>query len=380
MRVPFNKPVHFPRAEEFVVQSLRSGGVAGNRAFGKRCMELLQEDAGALAPFLAPSCTAALEMGALLADLQPGDEVILPSYTFSSTANSVLLRGAKPVFCELDPSTLNLDPGRVPELITDRTRMILPIDYAGIPCDMDPLLALAAEHGLIVMQDAAQSYGSTYKGKIVGSYAPLVAFSFHETKNLSCGEGGALCVNDEELVERAHLLQEKGTDRRRVLLGLQNKYSWVDLGSSFLLADTLAAVLQVQLEESKGIVRRRGAVTAAYEALYRPYHDRSELRIADVPEHVTVNNHAFWVVFNTENERAHFLTEMREHSVSPYIGYLPLHSSAMGRRHGYKPEDLPLTEAVGKTVVRLPLYTTLPDDIDYTIEAMSTVLRGMFGG
>ncbi len=379
MRIPFNRAVHFPRAEELVIQALRSGGMSGNREFGRRCIAHLQEHAGALEPFLVPSCTAALEMGALLARLEPGDEVILPSYTFSSTANAVLLRGAKPVFCEVEPSTLNIDTTRVAELITPRTRMILPIDYAGIPCDMDPMLALAEQHGLAVMQDAAQSYGSTYKGRAVGSYAPLVAFSFHETKNNSCGEGGALCVNDPALTERSHLLQEKGTDRRRVLLGLQNKYSWVDVGSSFLLADMLAAVLIVQLEENAEIMRRRGLVTEAYERLYRPYHERGALRIADVPDYAVRNNHAFWVVFTEEEHRARYLHAMRERSVSPYIGYLPLHSSSMGERYGYRPEDLPLTESIGSRVVRLPLYAELDGDLDYLSEAMSAVLREMFG-
>ena len=213
-----------------------------------------------------------MEMGALLSDLKPGDQVILPSYTFSSTANAVVLRGVFPVFCDVDPETMNIDIRLIEPLITERTRMILPIDYAGIPCEIHDILQIAHKHELMVMQDAAQSFHAFHKGgEPCGSVAPLAAFSFHESKNITCGEGGALIVNDPSLVERAHFLQEKGTDRRLVLDGLQNKYSWVDLGSSFLLSDILAAMLLAQIEQTEEIVAKRSRITGSYRKLFRPY-------------------------------------------------------------------------------------------------------------
>src|SRR5215207_3416973 len=237
MRIPFNQPYLTGQDEKYLLESVRSRRLCGNLTFAGRVHDFLREAYKFEHVFLTPSCTAAMEMGALLADLQPGDEVILPSYTFSSTANAVVLRGARPVFCDVSPDTMNIDPFLIPGLITERTRMIAPIDYAGIPCDIDAVLKIAEQHGLTVMQDAAQSLHSFHPGnRPAGSVPPMAAFSFHETKNISCGEGGALIVNDRALVERANFLQEKGTDRSLVLKGVRNKYSWVDLGSSFLLA------------------------------------------------------------------------------------------------------------------------------------------------
>jgi len=340
----------------------------------------MKEKYGYHAVFLTPSCTAAMEMGAILADLTPGDEVILPSYTFSSTANAVVLRGAKPVFCEIDPDTMNINVNRIESLITQHTKLIAPIDYMGIPCEMDPILDIARKHNLMIMEDAAQSFYSFYKGKSCGSLPPLAAFSFHESKNFSCGEGGALIVNQPDLVERATYLQEKGTDRSLVLRGERSKYGWVDLGSSFLLADLLAAVLLAQLENVETTVSKRSKITQAYRTLFTIYEERGFVKLPKPPPHVTLNHHAFFVIFDTADNQQKFLTMCRDKNIHPYRGYLPLHSSKMGHKFGYRPEDLPLTEDISSRIVRLPFYTDLADEgLDYCLEGMSAVLRQIYG-
>ena len=380
MRVPFNIPYHFKAEEENVIECLRSGALCGNREFGERAAAQLQEKYDIKKVFLTPSCTAAMEMGAILADLQPGDEVILPSYTFSSTANAVVLQGATPVFCDADPATMNIDVDLIEGLITPKTKMILPIDYAGIPCDIERIQAIASKHGLIVMQDAAQSVHSFVRGRATGRLAPLVAFSFHESKNISCGEGGALCVNDESLIERAHFVQEKGTDRSLVLCGLRDKYTWVGKGSSFLLADILAAVLLVQINNVEFIVERRSTVTEAYRKLFQSYELAGCLQTPKVPDHLIINHHAFFVILDTGEHRTQFIEKLRKKDIHAYIGYLPLHSSPQGRTYGYKPEDVPETESIAKRIVRLPFYAALAEEgLPYCVEGMKDVLHSIYG-
>jgi len=363
-----------------MLDALRSRAHCGNRAYGEKCVELLKEKYGFHSIFLTPSCTAAMEMGAILANLAPGDEVILPSYTFSSTANAIVLRGTRPVFCDVAPDTMNLDVGLIEALITERTRMIAPIDYAGIPCEMDAILNVARKHGLMVMQDAAQSLHSFYRGRACGSMAPLAAMSFHESKNVSCGEGGALIVNQPDLVERATFLQEKGTDRSLVLRGRKNKYSWVDVGSSFLLSDVLAAMLLAQLEQVEAIVAKRSRITQAYLELFSPYEKSACVRLPKPPAHVSTNHHAFFVIFDTAENQRRFLALTRDREIYPYIGYVPLHSSPMGRRFGYRPEDVPRTEDLAQRIVRLPLYADLADQgLDDCLEGIGVVMRQIYG-
>ncbi|MCD4670585.1 MAG: dTDP-4-amino-4,6-dideoxygalactose transaminase, partial [Actinomycetia bacterium] len=343
-KVPFNIPYLTGEEEENILISLRSRKHCGNHKFGNLCIELMKERYKFGEVFLTPSCTAALEMGAILVGLNPGDEVILPSFTFSSTANAVVLRGAKPIFCEIDPQTLNIDAAKIEELITDKTKMILPIDYAGIPCEIDTIMKIAKEYNLVVMHDTAQSYSSLYKGKATGAWTDLAAFSFHETKNFACGEGGALVVNRPEWVERCHFLQEKGTDRSLVLRGIKNKYHWVDYGSSFLLSDLLAAQLYAQLKNEKLITNERSKVTKAYFELYEPYLKKECLKIPTIEPYMNINHHAFWVQFDSESNKDRFLQTLQELNVYAYIGYMPLHSTPMGKKYGYKSEDLPITE------------------------------------
>ncbi len=379
MRVPFNRTTLTGRELAYVTDALTSRQHCGNQQYGKRCVALLEQAYGFKRAFLTPSCTSAMEMGALLADLEPGDEVILPSWTFSSTGNAVVLTGARPVFCEIDPRTMNIDPGRIEALITPRTRMLLPIDYMGIPCDIDAVMDIAARHDLLVMLDAAQSFHSKRHGKWAGTVSHFAAFSFHETKNVSAGEGGALVLNDDSFARRAEFLQEKGTDRSLVLKGVKNKYSWVDKGSSYLLGDLLAAQLLAQLEGVDEIVAKRSKVTARYAALYAPWVAKGCLQVPVIPEGVELNHHAFFVIFDTEPHQVAFLSKLKERGVGAYIGYLPLHSSLMGQRYGYRADDLPLTEDVSRRIVRLPFYADLVDDLDFCAEAMRSVLTELYG-
>jgi len=364
-----------------MLKALHSRAHCGNHEFGERCIALMKERYGFHEVFLTPSCTAAMEMGALLGDLIPGDEVILPSYTFSSTANAAVLRGAKPVFCEVDPDTMNIAVSDIAPLVTERTRMIAPIDYAGIPCEIDAIMEIAKKYGLVVMQDAAQSFHSFHKaGKPCGSVPQLAAFSFHETKNITCGEGGALVVNDPKLVHRAQVLQEKGTDRSLVLKGVKSKYGWTDLGSSFLLSDILAAMLLAQLEHVEEIVIKRGQIASNFQTLFKPYEEKGCLRTPKPPEGVTLNHHAFFVIFDNEEHQHSFLSLLREKSIHAYIGYTPLHSSAQGRKYGYRPEDLPLTNDIAQRIVRLPFYADLADNgLGYCIDGMHEVLKTLYG-
>ena len=380
MKIPFNIPYLTGREEAYMVEALRSRRHCGNHRFGLRCIEFMKEKYGFHEVFLTPSATSALEMGALLADLKPGDEVVLPSYTFSSTGNAVVLTGARPVFCEVDPRTMNVDLRHMESLITEKTRMLLPIDYAGIPCDRPAIHALAKKHGLPVMVDGAQSFHSFLAGVPCGAGTDLTAFSFHETKNLSCGEGGALVVNRPEWVQRARFLQEKGTDRSLVLSGVRSKYWWVDKGSSFLLADMLAAMLWAQLEAVEVITGKRQTVAAAYLELYGAYERKGAVRVPHPPAGADCNGHAVFVIFDTAPNRDRYLALLRERDVHPYIGYLPLHSSPMGRRYGYAPEDLPLTEDLASRIVRLPLYADLADTgLDYCLDSMQAVMTTMYG-
>ena len=380
MNIPFNVPYLTGKEEAYMTEALRSRRHCGNHAFGKRCIDFMKARYGFHEVFLTPSATAALEMGCLLADLQPGDEVILPSYTFSSTGNAVVLTGARPVFCEVDPRTMNVDVRHMESLITEKTKMLLPIDYAGIPCDRGGVNALAGKHGLKVMIDAAQSFHSFLNGEPCGAGTDMAVFSFHETKNLSCGEGGALVVNRPEWVQRAHFLQEKGTDRSLVLAGVRSKYWWVDKGSSFLLSDILAAMLLAQLEAVEDITNRRRKVAAAFMELYDAYEAIGAVRVPHPPAGSECNGHAVFVIFDTAGTRDRFLAMLREKSVHSYIGYLPLHSSPMGRRYGYRPEDLPLTEDLASRIVRLPLYADLADTgLDYAVESMQEVLTSLYG-
>lgn len=383
--VPFNKPYLLNEAEMYVLDALRSGQHCGNYQWNQRCIALLKEKFGFGEVFLVPSGTAALEMGVMLAGVGSGDEVILPSYTFSSTATSVLLNGATPVFCEIESATMNIDPNRLEELITPKTKMIIPIDYSGIPCDIESITQIAERYGIIVMVDAAQSMNSRDRsGRWVGSVSPLAAFSFHETKNFGCGEGGALVVNRKDWVQRAHFLQEKGTDRRLVLDGVRSKYGWVDKGSSYLLSDILAAILYAQLSKIDEITQYRSRITAAYRELLTPYEEAGNLSLPHIPAGIEINHHAFFILLDSSENRQIFLSSLKsKFGVNAYIGYVPLHSFTKGLELGYKPEDLPLTEDLASRVVRLPVYADLgkfDEELKYVTDSVRFVLDDIYNG
>lgn len=380
MKIPFNKTYLTGDEEKYVHEALLSGHVCGNNEFCKKILAMMSEKYGYDSAFLVPSGTAALEMGVVLADLQPGDEVIVPSYTFSSTVNAIVLFGGFPVFCDVDPKTMNIDYTKIEALITPKTKMIMPIDYAGVPCDIDEIMEIANRHHLIVFQDCAQSYGSYYKGVPSGKKAHIAAFSFHETKNYSAGEGGLLINNIPEWHERATFLQEKGTDRSLVINGQKNKYSWVDKGSSYLLSDLLAAVLYAQLQHEEEIKAKRAKLTEAYLELFKPYAEKGIISVFQPKEYVQLNHHAFWAIFPTPEEKLTFMNKLKEKEIYVYIGYMPLHSAPYGQKLGYKSEDVPLTEDLGNRIARLPFYTSLADEgLDYTIENMKAVLTEMYG-
>lgn len=380
MKIPFNIPYLTGKEKTFMQQALASRFHCGNGKFSKRCIQLMKKNYGFSEVFLTPSATLGLEMGTMLAGIGPGDEVILPSYTFSSTANAVIRQGGRPVFCEIETKTMNIDVKQLPRLITKRTKMIIPIDYAGIPCEIDEILSIARKHAIPVMVDAAQSFHSFYKDKPAALLPDLAVFSFHESKNLACGEGGALVVNKKSWVDRANLLQEKGTNRKLVLDGVKSKYHWVDVGSSFLLSDILSAMLLAQLQAVKKIVKKRAKITNEYIKLFAPYKDGGFLQIPHPPPYVTVNHHAFFVIFDTPKHRQQFLSYLRDKTVYAYIGYVPLHSSPMGRKFGYKPGDLFLTEDIASRIVRLPFYTDLVErGLGYCISAMRSALVSLYG-
>lgn len=380
MRIPFNKPYLTGNEESYIHEALISDRHCGNNNFCNKVIDLMKKNHGFTSVFLTPSGTAALEMGAVLANIEPGDEVILPSYTFSSTVNSVILFGAIPIFCEVDPKTMNIDSSRIEKLITSKTKMIIPIDYAGVSCDIKEIMTIANKYNIIVMQDCAQSYGSYYNGKACGTEAHLSTFSFHETKNFNAGEGGALIVNIEGWIERAHFLQEKGTDRTLVLKGVKNKYSWVDKGSSYLLSDINAAMLLAQLEKESEIKTLRSKITNAYLDLFLKYQQKNVLYYFHLEDFITINHHAFWVIFDTEENQERFLNLLRNYEVFAYIGYVPLHSSPMGLKYGYTAESLPITESLSKKIVRLPFYADLAEaKLVYCIDSMKKVLTNIYG-
>ncbi|WP_037320976.1 dTDP-4-amino-4,6-dideoxygalactose transaminase [Salegentibacter sp. Hel_I_6] len=379
MEIPFNLPYLTGKETTYMAEALASGKHAGNYSFNSRVKDLMERKYNLKGVFLTPSCTAALEMGALLANIQPGDEVIMPSFTFSSTANAVVIFGAKPIFCEVRASDMNIDPGKIEGLITPKTKMIIPIDYAGVPCDIDEIMQIAEKYNLTVMQDCAQSYGSLYKKEISGKKAHLACYSFHDTKNYSCGEGGAIAVNKAEYRERASFIMEKGTDRNRVVKGLQNKYSWIEKGSSYLLSDILAGMLLAQLEGEDEIKAKRKSIYNYYFHHLKDFVDRGCVKIQETDTFKISNYHCFWLIFNSNKQREFFIQEMENKGIAAYTSYIPLHSSKMGLKFGYNKEDLPVTEDLASRLVRLPLYPDLTlKEVEFVIQSIKEIFKKKF--
>ncbi|HEX7029819.1 MAG TPA: dTDP-4-amino-4,6-dideoxygalactose transaminase [Gammaproteobacteria bacterium] len=374
-RILFNTPFTVGDEIERIREAIDSGHLAGNGKFTRICQDWLKRETGCASALLTHSCTAALEMAALLAEVGPGDEVILPSYTFVSTANAFVLRGATPVFVDIREDTLNIDENLIEAAITERTRAICVVHYAGVACEMDPIMAIAKRHGLPVIEDAAQGIGSAYKGRPLGTFGTTAAFSFHETKNVVSGEGGALAVNDRSLAERAEILWEKGTNRSKFFRGQVDKYTWVDIGSSFLPSELVAAFLSVQLEHMAEINLRRMELWQRYRDGLQPLFDSGRLRAPVIPAHCTHNAHMFYILARTSEEQAGLLDHLKANGISAVFHYIPLHSSPAGRRFGRAGSTMEKTDDLSARLVRLPLHVSLEKEaVDQVISSVAEFL------
>jgi len=361
-RIPFNKPALTGNETAYITQAVASGQISGDGSFTHRCHSLLEAELGVRKALLTTSCTHALEMAALLLDLQPGDEVILPSFTFVSTANAFALRGARPVFADIRPDTLNINESRLERLITPRTRVICVVHYAGVGCEMDQILEIAARHGLPVVEDNAHGLFGAYRGRPLGSLGRLATQSFHETKNITCGEGGALLINDPDLIERAEIIREKGTDRSRFFRGQVDKYTWVDIGSSYLPSEVLAAFLYAQLEARHTIQARRRQIWETYHVELGGWAARNDVRQPYVPEHCQQPYHMYYLLLPNLESRTRLIEALKAHGMLAVFHYLPLHLSRMGRAYGGQPGDCPVTEDLSDRLLRLPFYYSLSPD------------------
>ncbi|TVY01118.1 dTDP-4-amino-4,6-dideoxygalactose transaminase [Cohnella terricola] len=357
--IPFNIAAITGRELSYIQEVIARGRLCGDGPFAKRCSEWLEMNCRSFKALLTPSCTHALEMTALLADIRPGDEVIVPSFTFVSTANAFVLRGAKIVFVDIRPDTLNMDENIIESAITPKTKAIIPVHYAGVSCEMDRILELANHHGLWVIEDAAQGVMSTYKGRALGSIGHMGCYSFHETKNYTCGEGGAILVNDERFVARAEIIREKGTNRSRFFRGETDKYTWVDIGSSYLPNEMNAAFLLAQLEHAQTINEDR---LASWHAYYRQLRDLEELGrivLPTIPAHCKHNAHIFYMKTRDLDERTGLLRYLKENGVAAAFHYVPLHSTSVGRQFGSFHGEDRFTTSESEKLIRLPLYYQL---------------------
>jgi dTDP-4-amino-4,6-dideoxygalactose transaminase len=369
--VGFNKPVMVGNENEYMAQAIQAAKFSGDGPFTRKASALLEEQLGVPKVLLTTSCTHALEMFAFLLDIQAGDEVILPSFTFVSTVNAFVLRGARPVFADVRPDTLNLDESRLEALITPRTKAIIPVHYAGVGCEMDAILEIANRNKVAVAEDNAHGLFGKYKGKYLGTFGVLAAQSFHETKNFTCGEGGALLINDPELVERAEIIREKGTNRSRFFRGQVDKYTWVDLGSSYLPSDLLAAFLAAQLEQREKVQAHRQKVWNYYNEQLKDWALAHETHLPYIPTYCEQAYHMFYMLLPTLELRQGLIKHLRQRGVESVFHYLPLHLSDMGRKFGGEPGDCPVTEKVSDQLVRLPFHNALTEeDLERVVEAV----------
>ncbi len=359
LKVDFNRPVVVGREFEYMKQAIENGHISGDGPFTKRCHTFLEEQLGVVKALLTTSCTHALEMSAILLEIQPGDEVIIPDFTFVSTVNAFVLRGARPIFVDIRPDTLNLDENRLEAALTSKTRVIVPVHYAGVACEMGPIMDIARRHTLAVVEDNAHGLLARYKGKYLGTFGSLASQSFHETKNFSCGEGGALLINDPVLLERAEIIREKGTNRSRFFRGQVDKYTWVDIGSSYLPSDILAAFLFAQFEQYEQIQLHRKRVWELYYTSLRDWAAAHDVQLPYVPADCEQSYHMFYMLLPDLERRQKLITYLREHGVYSVFHYLPLHLSDMGQRFGGKTGDCPVTESASDRLIRLPFHNSL---------------------
>ena len=375
--IPFNRPLLLPASFDYLRQAVANMHLSGDGPFTRKCHELLETLLGVPKVLLTTSCTHALEMAALLLDIEKGDEVIVPSFTFVSTINAFVMRGARPVFADIRPDTLNMDERLLPRLFTRRTKAIVPVHYAGIGCEMDVIGPLAREHGVALVEDNAHGLFGRYHDRPLGTFGQLATQSFHETKNFSCGEGGAVLLNDASYVERAEILREKGTNRNRFFRGMVDKYTWVDIGSSYLPSDVLAALLYSQLERHDAIQARRRRIWQTYLSSLEDWAQENDVRLPHVPAECEPAYHLFYLLLPSLEQRTAFIAHLRERGVTAVFHYVPLHLSAMGLKFGFKPGDCPVTERVSDCLVRLPFYFDLnPADQQRVIDAVRSFKVG----
>ncbi|MBP2079490.1 dTDP-4-amino-4,6-dideoxygalactose transaminase [Oceanobacillus polygoni] len=369
--IPFNQPCKIGTEIEAIQQVLTNNKFSGNGPFGKKCTDWFERELPCERAILTPSCTAALEMTALLTEVGEGDEVILPSYTFVSTANAFALRGASLRFVDVDPSTMNIAPDRIAAAVTDRTKAIVVVHYAGVSCDMDAIMKIANEHGLWVIEDAAQGVMSTYRGKALGTIGHLGTYSFHETKNYTSGEGGALIINDPSLIERAEILQEKGTDRSKFMQGMVDKYTWRDIGSSYLLSELNAAYLAVQLEHAELVNNDRLRTWEQYAAGLKTLIEEGIIEGPHIPEDCEHNAHMFYIKAKNEQERSELISYLKENNMMAVSHYVPLHTARAGQKFGKFIGKDRYTTSGSERIVRLPLYYGInTKDVSHVIETI----------
>lgn len=361
-RIPFNRACFAGNEQRYIAQAIANGHISGDGPFTKACSDLLSEELGGAKVFLTTNCTHALEMAALLLKVGPGDEVILPSFTFVSTANAFVLRGARPVFVDIRPDTLNLDERLLENAITERTRAIVPVHYAGVGCEMDEILLIARRHGIAVVEDNAHGLFARYRGKPLGTFGTLATQSFHETKNFTCGEGGALVVNDPAYVDAAEIVREKGTNRARFYRGMVDKYSWVSEGSSYLPSDMLAAFLLAQLESRAAIQHRRRKIWETYEAGLRSWAEGIGATMPHVPPHCEQAYHLFYLLMPDFQTRQALIRYLFERNIVAVFHYVPLHTSEMAQRLDSSGFECPVTESVSDRLIRLPFYNDMTDE------------------
>ncbi len=372
IKVDFNRPITVGNEFEYMRQAMQNVHISGDGAFTKKCHAFLESELGVNKALLTTSCTHALEMSAILLDIKPGDEVIIPDFTFVSTVNAFVLRGAKPVFVDVHPDTLNLDESKLESVITPRTKAIVPVHYAGVGCEMDVIMEIANRHKIAVVEDNAHGLFGKYKGKYLGTFGALATQSFHETKNFSCGEGGALLINDPFLAERAEIIREKGTNRSRFFRGQVDKYTWVDIGSSYLPSDLLAAFLFAQFEQREKIQSHRKNVWNMYNAALKGWAEKNGVQLPVVPEDREQAYHMFYMLLPNLDLRQKLIMYLRERDIYSVFHYLPLHLSDMGQSFGYQAGDCSVTERVSDQLIRLPFYNDLSSaDQEQVIDAIT---------
>lgn len=360
-KIPFNKPFVTGKEIEYITSAINNGNIAADGFFTRGCARFLEDRFGINRVLMTPSCTSALELAAMLCDLKPGDEVIMPSFTFVSTANAVVRAGAKPVFVDIRPDTLNIDETLIAQSVTANTKAIFPVHYAGVSCDMDRIMQIAETYKLVVVEDAAQGVNARYNGRPLGSLGHLGAYSFHDTKNYVSGEGGALCINAPEFIERAEIIREKGTNRSQFFRGEVDKYTWVDVGSSYIPAEIVCAFLLAQLEAMDVITARRRDIYQFYRQNLSPLQEREWLTIPQPPSGCESNYHMFYVLLRDGKTRDDVMAHLKRNGISAVFHYIPLHSSVMGEKFGYKEGDLPLTEDLSARLLRLPFFPEITE-------------------